>query len=81
MFTKDKRFPAFTDDDPMLFGKYKGKLLIDVPASYLSWLKNSLEQDGCNKLKESGSAIDLEKLKLYNYILNSWEAIKEEGNL
>ena len=27
-----------TDTDPMPFGKYKGKPMQDVPASYLHWL-------------------------------------------
>ena len=27
-----------TDNDPMPFGKYKGKPMRDVPATYLDWL-------------------------------------------
>lgn len=34
-----------TDDDRMPFGKYKGRLLINVPDSYLLWF---LEQDWCD---------------------------------
>lgn len=27
-----------TDDDPMPFGKYRGKKMEEVPADYLDWL-------------------------------------------
>ena len=29
---------ALDDNSPMPFGKYRGKKMIDVPASYLLWL-------------------------------------------
>lgn len=29
---------TLSDTDPMPFGKHKGKLMQDVPASYLHWL-------------------------------------------
>lgn len=62
MRTDQKKYPALTDLDPMPFGKFKGKPMQDVPASYLSWLKD----EGCsNEL-------------VANYIHNSWEAIQEE---
>lgn len=32
--------PPLTDDSLMPFGKYKGKPMADVPASYLLWLWN-----------------------------------------
>jgi Putative quorum-sensing-regulated virulence factor len=37
---------ALTDTSKMPFGKYKGQLMQDVPASYLHWLwTNGLKQD------------------------------------
>lgn len=32
------RFTPFTDTSPMPFGKHKGEMMQDVPASYLHWL-------------------------------------------
>ncbi|GAT35602.1 putative quorum-sensing-regulated virulence factor [Terrimicrobium sacchariphilum] len=53
---------ALTDEDPMPFGKHKGKRMADVPASYFVWLK----EQGCSHPGVSG------------YIQNSWAAIKSE---
>lgn len=64
MTSQDKKQPALTDLDPMPFGKFKGKAMQDVPASYLMWLKN----DGCSNELVS------------NYIHNSMDAIKQELN-
>lgn len=54
---------TITDNTPMLFGKYMGKPMIEVPAQYLLWLFN----EGCNHpgVKE--------------YILNNLEALKKEA--
>lgn len=30
----------FTDRDLMPFGKYKGEMMVDVPAKYLDWLRD-----------------------------------------
>ena len=35
-----------TDQDPMPFGKYRGKAMANVPAVYLLWLYN----EGCNDM-------------------------------
>lgn len=80
MFTQQKRSPAFTDTDKMIFGKYKGEPLADLPASYLAWLKDTLEGDGYDKAKAEKitQGFILDKLRLYNYIFNSWEAIQME---
>jgi uncharacterized protein (DUF3820 family) len=32
---------SLTDLDPMPFGKHKGTIMQEVPASYLAWLKDS----------------------------------------
>jgi uncharacterized protein (DUF3820 family) len=53
---------ALTDTDPMPFGQHRGKLMQDVPASYLLWLK----EQGCNHEGVRG------------YIEASWSAIKSE---
>lgn len=67
MFSQDKRSPALTDEDTMPFGKHKGELLSDVPASYLIWLS---EQDWIS---------DWPRLK--NYIWNCQTDIEQEtGN-
>lgn len=34
-----------TDESPMLFGKYKGDKMVNVPASYLMWL---YDNNKCN---------------------------------
>ncbi len=51
--------------DPMPFGKFKGKPLQDVPASYLWWLWNE------------GVKHNPEHL-LHHYIKKSIKALKEE---
>lgn len=62
MTSKDKKYPALSDLDKMPFGKFKDKLMQDVPASYLMWLH---EQNCNNEL-------------VANYIHNSMDAIKME---
>jgi len=64
MLKSQKRQPALTDLDLMPFGKFKGTPMQDVPASYLSWLRN----ESCNNVEVA------------NYIYNSWEAIEQELN-
>lgn len=59
---QSKKTPAYHDDDLMPFGKYKGKMMIDVPANYLLWL----HEQGCNN----------EMVR--NYIINSMDAIEQE---
>jgi len=51
-----------TDLELMPFGAHKGKLMQDVPASYLAWLKD----DGCFHPGVRG------------YIKDSWSAILRE---
>lgn len=65
-----KLTPAYEDTDLMIFGKFKGKPLSDVPSSYLAWLRDTWENEGA-----PGNLSDT-RLKLYNYICNSWDAIK-----
>lgn len=76
MTTADKRHPAFTDTDPMPFGKHKGEPLQDVPASYLAWLW----RDGIHEFSGNGDfpAWLADKRKLANYIHNSRDAIASE---
>lgn len=62
MMSYQKKHPALTDTDLMPFGKFKGKPMQDVPASYLKWLYD----EGCNN--------EL----VYNYIHNSMDAIQME---
>lgn len=40
----------YTDSTPMPFGKYDGKKLANVPASYLLWLRSN----GCSDKKTEG---------------------------
>ena len=80
MRTNEKRFPAFTDTDPMPFGKHKGVPLQDVPPSYLEWMWNELQANGYHKASVGPvlpEKID-PKIKLANYIWNSKEAIEME---
>ena len=59
----NKREPAYTDDDRITFGKWKGERLADIPASYLHWLWTQRP---------------LNSIKLENYIFNNIEALKKE---
>ena len=83
MISQDKRNPAFTDLDKMIFGKYKNKLLQDIPATYLRWLKDTLEKEGFN-INPKEEVFKLEpkwkqdKIKLYNYIYNCQDALQME---
>lgn len=63
--------PAFEDLCTMPFGKYKGKLLHDVPSTYLAWLWH----DGLKGYKNDG---DGERNKLANYVWNSRDEINQD---
>lgn len=63
--TSGTQMLALTDLDPMKFGKYKGTVLQDVPASYLHWIWHNTSTDSCNG-------------RLYLYIRRSISALKEE---
>lgn len=54
--------PEYTDDTLMPFGKYQGKKLEDVPASYLLWLEGELRRDYWRDLQR--------------YIKDNYEALK-----
>ena len=57
-----------TDNDPMPFGKHKGRKMIDVPPSYLLWyLENGSEGNVKDYCIENKEALELEiKQKLSN---------------
>lgn len=62
----DQRIPgvvAFNDLDIMPFGKFKGRPMQEVPASYLAWLKD-------NEIKTDA--------QVWNYIIDNWSFIKDE---
>lgn len=54
-----KPIVPLTDTDKMPFGKYKGELMEDVPASYLHWLWT--EADFSSKVKTNSLAAYIEK--------------------
>lgn len=56
-----------TDDDKMPFGKYKGVVMADVPATYLHWLWT--EGGMKNKVKTSDVA---------QYIAENIDALRQE---
>jgi uncharacterized protein (DUF3820 family) len=58
----EPREPAYTDEDLMPFGKYQGKSLETVPASYLLWLWD----EGSNS-----------NTRLDNYIFNSLSVLMD----
>lgn len=81
MLTSAKRQPAFTDTDPMPFGKHQGLPLQDVPPSYLEWLWGELRKDGYNSITTQAALTDVSfqpRIKLANYIHNSKSAIEQE---
>jgi len=51
-----------SDDDPMPFGKHKGKKMKEVPASYLDWLSDQWKVDTLVR----------------RYIKKNWKAIEAE---
>jgi uncharacterized protein (DUF3820 family) len=59
----EKREPCLHDDDKMPFGKHRGELMSEVPASYLHWLWQQRP---------------LSHKKLENYIFNNISALKKE---
>jgi hypothetical protein len=40
-----KEDPQLKDTDPMPFGKYKGTAMVNVPASYLLWVKKNVDRN------------------------------------
>ena len=56
------------DTDLMPFGKYKGKPMSDVPASYLIWLRDDA--------KAKGSRIS--DPRVAEYIKNNWTCLLSE---
>jgi len=86
MLTKDKRSPAFEDTDKMPFGKHEGKPLSDVPAYYLMWLYKEMLPNYKNfELTTHTSTVQgmtteetLKRVKLFNYMWNSMDALNEE---
>lgn len=70
LFSAMKRTPCLEDLDLMPFGKYKNKLMQDVPSSYLAWLKDDMEN--------AGGPNNENAVKVYNYVMNSWDAIKQD---
>jgi uncharacterized protein (DUF3820 family) len=63
---------AFKDTDLMPFGKYKGTIMVDVPAFHLMWHWNEyLSTDS-----EINMSIDKKKLK--KYIVDNMEVFKKE---
>jgi len=78
MFTKDKKQPAFTDEDLMPFGKHKGEHLKDVPGEYLRWLYEDADNplsDFIGRNLEGKPDYLCQKIMLANYIFNSWDAL------
>ncbi len=79
-----KRQPALIDLSVMPFGKHKGELLQEVPAPYLKWLYEEMKDTGYEELSKRISDAGLknndnnERLKLYNYLHNSIDAILME---
>jgi hypothetical protein len=59
-----------TDDDLMPFGMYKGKAMINVPASYLHYLYT-------HDLKNHSPGSNQEKV--WNYIVANIEVLKTEN--
>lgn len=59
--------PPLTDLDHMPFGVHKGKLMQDVPTSYLHWFYVNCE-----------AVPGFDSERVLNYILKSLNALKEE---
>jgi hypothetical protein len=80
MTTQDKRYPAYGDLNKMPFGKYKGELFQDIPASYLRWLYDEMKEQWKSFVwneKYLGTATE-ERCRVFNYIHNSLDAINME---
>jgi len=71
-----KRNPAYTDNDQIWFGKFKGEKLMDVPASYLKWWFDENHDQYKNLLTPVDTTN--RNLLLYNYINNVMNAILQD---
>ena len=79
MLTQDKRQPSFEDTDLMPFGKHRGVVIAEVPASYLKWLYNEMKPRWLKyELTTQSTELDKTNLKTFNYIHNSMDAIEDE---
>ena len=58
------------DDSPMPFGKHKGELLEDVPASYLLWL---LTTDWINQWPQLRNYIKYVETQLHEEVGDDWQ--------
>jgi hypothetical protein len=73
MRNDQKKYPAYTDTDTMIFGKHRGEPLSDIPASYFRWLWTE------GGIKDYlGSKSNSNNTRLANYIWNSQDALAQE---
>ncbi len=63
---------ALTDQSPMPFGKYKGVVMENVPASYLLWLHDEIR----NQTMYEGS----DKQRVAAYVANNMDVLYKELN-
>jgi len=60
-----------TDNDPITFGKHKGKAMVEVPAGWLLWFYG--ENEGVSTVK-----LYPDQKKVMEYIRENLDAIKSE---
>lgn len=64
-----------TDESPMPFGKaHKGKPMDEVPASYLIFLMDAIEQD-----IKAGKAISTDRQRVYDYCVDNKDVLYQEA--
>ena len=61
----------YTDDTPMPFGKHRGQKLEDMPAEYLLWLVNEIQEHG-------SEADDPRRAALCAYVDDNRECLEKE---
>jgi len=60
-----------TDNSPMPFGKWAGKKMIDVPASYLIWMYDEISKSAPNKMS-------FQQKLIFDYVEMNWTALEKE---
>ena len=57
------------DNSPMPFGKHKNKPMEEVPASYLLWLWDELDQD---------KILNKHQKAVQDYVKDNWDVLNKE---
>lgn len=68
-----------SDDDPMPFGKWKGRKLGGMPASYLLWLWDGDDGLWCHDSPGHHHPSQVERYRLHLYIKHNFSALEQDA--